>query len=603
MRRARQARAEGLRQMVDQKRLILAIGISIAILLTFELFWNQPIREAERLRQAEIAAIEEAEREAATTRAGMAIVAQTPGEGARAATPTTTADLRVRIDSPGIVGSINLTGARFDNVSLRNFRETVAPDSPLVRVLFGRDTPTPYFAQFGWTSPEGNVRVPDVNTQWQTTATTLTAGRPLTLSWDNGEGLLFELVIRVDDHFLFTVEQRVTSSKAEAVTLRPWGRIRREHTPVTAGNYILHEGLVGVFGGRLTEQTYSTARDEAANNNGISFRHEGRGGWGGFTDKYWLSALIPDQTRNAEFAFRVLPENGENRFQIDFLGDAKEVRSGLADVSRSHLFAGAKVVSLLDRYAALLGVEGLDKAIDWGWFYFLTRPFFSALHWLHEITGNYGVAILIFTFGLKLLFFPLANKSYKSMGKMKLLAPQMQEIKEKFKEDPQKMQQEMMALYKREKVNPVSGCLPIIIQIPVFFALYKVLFVTIEMRHAPFFGWIQDLSAQDPTNIFTLFGLIPWDPTVLPIFGPFLHLGIWPLLMGVTMYVQQKLNPAPPDPVQAKVFQFMPIIFTFMLGTFPAGLVIYWTWNNLLSIAQQWVMMKRVAQQPAAART
>jgi YidC/Oxa1 family membrane protein insertase len=588
--------------MVDQKRLILAIAISIAILLSFELLWNQPIREAERLRQAEIAAIEEAEREAAA-RAGMAIAAQTPGEGARPATPTTTADLRVRIDSPGIVGSINLTGARFDNVSLRNFRETVAPDSPLVRVLFGRDTPTPYFVQFGWTSPDAGVRVPDVNTQWQTTATSLGAGRPLTLSWDNGAGLLFELVIRVDEHFLFTVEQRVTSSKAEPVSLRPWGRIRREHTPATAGNYILHEGLVGVFGGRLTEQTYTTARDEAANNNGISFRHEGRGGWGGFTDKYWLSALIPDQTRNADFAFRVLPENGENRFQIDFLGDAKEVRSGLADVARNHFFAGAKVVSLLDRYAALLGVEGLDKAIDWGWFYFLTRPFFSALHWLHEITGNYGVAILIFTFGLKLLFFPLANKSYKSMGKMKLLAPQMQEIKEKFKEDPQKMQQEMMALYKREKVNPVSGCLPIIIQIPVFFALYKVLFVTIEMRHAPFFGWIQDLSAQDPTNIFTLFGLIPWDPTVLPLVGPFLHLGIWPLLMGVTMYVQQKLNPAPPDPVQAKVFQFMPIIFTFMLGTFPAGLVIYWTWNNLLSIAQQWVMMKRVAQQPAAART
>lgn len=589
--------------MVDQKRLILAIGISIAILLTFELFWNQPIREAERLRQAEIAAIEEAEREAAATRAGMAIAAQTPGEAARPATPTTTADLRVRIDSPGVVGSINLTGARFDNVSLRNFRETVVPDSPLVRVLFGRDTATPHFVQFGWTSPDASVRVPDVNTQWQTTATTLGAGRPLTLSWDNGQGLLFEIVIRVDEHFLFTVEQRVTSSKGEPVTLRPWGRIRREHTPATAGNYILHEGFVGVFGGRLTEQTYTTARDEAAKNNGISFRHEGRGGWGGFTDKYWLTALIPDQARNAEFAFRVLPENGENRFQIDFLGDAKEVRSGLADVARNHFFAGAKVVSLLDRYSALLGVEGLDKAIDWGWFYFLTRPFFSALHWLHEITGNYGVAILIFTFGLKLLFFPLANKSYKSMGKMKLLAPQMQEIKEKFKEEPQKMQQEMMALYKREKVNPVSGCLPIIIQIPVFFALYKVLFVTIEMRHAPFFGWIQDLSAQDPTNIFTLFGLIPWDPTILPIFGPFLHLGIWPLLMGVTMYVQQKLNPAPPDPVQAKVFQFMPIIFTFMLGTFPAGLVIYWTWNNLLSIAQQWVMMKRVAQAPAAART
>jgi YidC/Oxa1 family membrane protein insertase len=588
--------------MVDQKRLVLAIAISIAILLVFELFWNQPIREAERARQAEIAAIEEAERAAEAARQGMAASAarQAPGEGVREA--QTPADLRVRIDSPGIVGSINLTGARFDDISLRNFRETVAPDSPLVRLLFGRDTPTPYWVQFGWTG-EGGVRVPDVNTQWQTSATVLTAGRPVTLSWDNGQGLLFELVLRVDEHFLFTVEQRVTSSTSDPVTLRPWGRVRREHTPQTGGNYILHEGLVGVFGGRLTEQTYTAARDEAAKNNGISFRHEGRGGWGGFTDKYWLTALLPDQTRNADFSFRVTQDGGQNRFQIDFLGDAKEVRTGLAEVTRSHFFAGAKLVSLLDRYSALLGVEGLDKAIDWGWFYFLTRPFFSALHWLHEITGNYGVAILIFTLFLKILFFPLANKSYKSMGKMKLLAPQMQEIKEKFKDDAQKMQQEMMALYKREKVNPVSGCLPIIIQIPVFFALYKVLFVTIEMRHAPFFGWIQDLSAQDPTNIFTLFGLIPWDPTVLPVLGPFLHLGIWPLLMGATMYFQQKLNPAPPDPVQAKVFQFMPIIFTFMLGTFPAGLVIYWTWNNLLSIAQQWFMMKRVAQQPAAAKT
>jgi len=590
--------------MVDQKRLILAIALSVAILFVFELFWNQPIREAERARQAEIAALAEAEAAAARARSGMATAAQGPG-GAEAARPeaTTTPDLRVRIDSPAMIGSINLTGARFDNVSLRNFRETVEPDSPLVRVLFGRDTPTPTWAQFGWTAPAGGVRVPDVNTQWQTSASVLGAGRPVTLSWDNGEGLLFELVVRVDEHFLFTVEQRVTSSRAEPVTLRTWGRIRREFTPVTAGKFILHEGLVGVFGGRLTEQTYTSARDEAARGNGLSFRHEGRGGWGGFTDKYWLTALIPDQTRAADFAFRVIQEGGQNRFQIDFLGDAKEIRAGLSDLARNHFFAGAKVVALLDRYAAQLGADGLDKAIDWGWFYFLTRPFFAALHWLSELTGNYGVAILIFTLFLKVLFFPLANKSYKAMGKMKLLAPQMQELKDKYKDDPQKMQQEMMALYKREKVNPVSGCLPIIIQIPVFFALYKVLFVTIEMRHAPFFGWIQDLSAQDPTNIFTLFGLIPWDPTVIPILGPFLHLGIWPLMMGATMYFQQKLNPAPPDPVQAKVFQLMPIVFTFMLGTFPAGLVIYWTWNNLLSIAQQWYMMRQVAQAPAAART
>ena len=588
--------------MVDQKRLVLAIAISIMILFVFEIFWNQPIREAERARQAEIAALEEAERAAEAERQARAAPGglEAQGEGARGS--TTPADLRVRIDSPGLVGSINLTGARFDDLSLRNFRETVEADSPLVRLLMGRDTPTPYWVQFGWTA-EGSVRVPDVNTRWQTSATVLTAGRPVTLSWDNGEGLLFELVIRVDEHFLFTVEQRVTSSTAEPVTLRPWGRVRREHTPQTAGNWLLHEGLVGVFGGRLTEQTYTAARDEAAKGNSISFRHEGRGGWGGFTDKYWLTALLPDQTRNAEFSFRVLQEGGQNRFQIDFLGDAKEVRTGLAEVTRSHLFAGAKLVSLLDRYEATLGVEGLDKAIDWGWFYFLTRPFFAALHWLSELTGNYGVAILIFTLFLKILFFPLANKSYKAMGKMKLLAPQMQELKDKFKDDPQKMQQEMMALYKREKVNPVSGCLPILIQIPVFFALYKVLFVTIEMRHAPFFGWIRDLSAQDPTNIFTLFGLIPWEPTVVPIIGPFLHLGIWPLLMGVTMYAQQKLNPAPPDPVQAKVFQFMPIVFTFMLGTFPVGLVIYWTWNNLLSIAQQWLMMRRVAQSPQMAKT
>jgi YidC/Oxa1 family membrane protein insertase len=591
--------------MVDQKRLIVAIAISIAILFAFEVLWNQPLREAERARQAELAA--QAELEAPRPAApGEAPTLGAPVPGAAPAAPaaTTPANLRVRIDSPDIIGSINLVGAAIDDVTLRRFGVTPDRDSERVRVFSPRGAPNAYFAQFGWSAVGSDVKVPGPDTVWQTSATVLGPGRPVTLFWDNDTGQRFEIAIGVDEHFLFTVEQRVINGAAGTVTVNPWGRIRREYTPETAGFFILHEGLVGVFDGRLTEQTYASAEEEAEKQGGVSFTREGSGGWAGFSDKYWLGALIPDQGQSAAFTWRVPQENGEPRFQIDFLAGDKQIGPGLRASSRSHLFAGAKEVSLLDRYAAQLRVEGLDKAIDWGWFYFLTRPFFSALHWLGVVTGNYGVAILIFTLFLKALFFPLANKSYKAMSKMKLLAPKMQELKEKYKDDSAKLQQEMMALYKREKVNPVSGCLPIILQIPVFFALYKVLFVTIEMRHAPFFGWIRDLSAPDPTNIFTLFGLIPWDPTVIPILGPFLHLGIWPIVMGITMYLQQKLNPAPPDPVQQKVFMLLPFVFTFMLAHFPAGLVIYWTWNNLLSIAQQWVIMRRVAQQqPAPAKT
>jgi YidC/Oxa1 family membrane protein insertase len=591
--------------MVDQKRLILAIAISIAILFAFEVLWNQPLREAERVRQAEIAALAEIEAEQARAAApGAPLAAPMPGVAPTAPHPAVTpALLRVRIDSPGVIGSINLVGAVIDDVTLRRFGVTPDPDSERVRVLERRGTPEAYFAQFGWSAVGTEVQVPPPDAVWQTTATTLGPGRPVTLFWDNDQGQRFEIAIGIDEHFLFTIEQRVINAGAATVAVNPWARIRREHTPPTEGFFILHEGLVGVFGGRLVEQSYSSARDQAERQGGVSFTHEGRGGWAGFTDKYWLGALIPDQTQEANFTWRVPMEGGEPRYQIDFLAGPKTIGPGLQTTSRSHLFAGAKEVHLLDRYAAALRVDGLDKAVDWGWFHFLTRPFFEALHWLGVMTGNYGVAILIFTLFLKALFFPLANKSYKAMSKMKLLAPKMQELKEKYKDDAAKLQQEMMALYKREKVNPVSGCLPIILQIPVFFALYKVLFVTIEMRHAPFFGWIRDLSSPDPTNLFTLFGLIPWDPSVIPLIGPFLHLGIWPIVMGITMYLQQKLNPAPPDPVQQKVFMLLPFVFTFMLAHFPAGLVIYWTWNNLLSITQQWVIMRKVAQQQQPANT
>jgi YidC/Oxa1 family membrane protein insertase len=588
--------------MVDQKRLILAIAISIAILFAFELLWNQPLREAERAHQAEIAARAELEAEAARAAAPGAAMR---GVAAPAPRPAVTpASLRVRIDSPDVIGSINLVGAVIDDVTLRRFGVTPDPDSERARVLERRGTPEAYFAQFGWSAVGTDLRVPPPDAVWQTSATTLGPGRPVTLFWENDTGQRFEIAIGIDEHFLFTIEQRVINAGAATVAVNPWARIRREHTPPTEGFFILHEGLVGVFDGTLREQSYSSARDEAERQGGVSFTHEGRGGWAGFTDKYWLGALIPDQSQQASFTWRVPMEGGEPRYQIDFLAGPKAIGPGLQTATRSHLFAGAKEVHLLDRYAAALRVEGLDKAVDWGWFHFLTRPFFEALHWLGVMTGNYGVAILIFTLFLKALFFPLANKSYKAMSKMKLLAPKMQELKEKYKDDAAKLQQEIMALYKSEKVNPVSGCLPIILQIPVFFALYKVLFVTIEMRHAPFFGWIQDLSARDPTNLLTLFGLIPWDLTVIPLIGPFLHLGIWPIVMGITMYLQQKLNPAPPDPVQQKVFMLLPFVFTFMLAQFPAGLVIYWTWNNLLSIAQQWAMMRKVAQQqPAQAKT
>jgi YidC/Oxa1 family membrane protein insertase len=581
---------------MDQKRLMLAIGISVVILLLFEIFVQGPQRTAQRARQAEIAAIQEAEQVAAQAAADRLRVAATPGEGARE-TVRTTPDLRVRIDSPAIVGAINLTGARLDDVTLRNYRETIEPDSERVRVLSPRGTPQPYFAQVGWTAL-GNVRVPDVNTQWSTSSSTLGAGNPVTLSWDNGEGQRFEIIYTVDRDFMFRIEQRVINGAAEAIQVQPWGRIRREHTPATQGFYILHEGLIGVVGGTLREFTYKSAKDEGAKVSetkpaGTVFQQTARGGWAGFTDKYWLAALVPDQANEATIGFRHLTEGGQDRWQADVLNPVKEVRTGQAASAVTHLFVGAKEVHLLDRYEAALSIPSFDKAIDFGWFYFMTKPFFYAIDWLYQITGNFGIAILIFTVFVKALFFPLANKSYKAMSKMKALQPQMTALKEKFGDDAQAMQREMMALYKKEGVNPVSGCLPMVIQIPVFFALYKVLVVTIEMRHAAFFGWIRDLSAPDPTNIFTLFGLIPWDPTILPIVGAFLHLGLFPLFMGFTMWLQQKLNPQPPDPVQAKVFAFMPFIFTFMLGGQPAGLVIYWAWNNLLSIGQQWLIMRR----------
>lgn len=570
---------------MDQNRLFIAIAISIAILLGFQLVFPTP--------PARVAAPPTTQSTPTTATPNPTLNPATPGtQPVTVAPPIAVRDVpRLRIEGARVQGSVNLLGARLDDLVLRDYRVEVPSTSPLVRLLEPRSDPQPYYAQFGWTAATPGLRVPDPDAQWTASAPELSATTPVTLSWDNGAGVVFEIVLQVDGDYLFTAEQRVRNNTGEPLSVHPWSRIRRDYKPVTAGFFILHEGMLGVLGGKLHEQSYDDAKSTGAKRSGVGFETPSTGGWAGITDKYWLTALIPDQALAVTGTFRHFLENNADRFQVDFVSkEPMAAAAGAVAATTTRLFAGAKEVGLLDRYESQLKLPNFDKAVDFGWFYFLTKPIFYALDWLFRLTGNFGVAILIFTVFAKLLFFPLANKSYRAMSKMKLLAPKMQEIRDAHKDDPQKMQTAVMGLYRSEKVNPVSGCLPMLVQIPVFFSLYKVIFVTIEMRHAPFFGWIRDLSAVDPTNVFNLFGLIPFDPATIT---PLLHLGVWPLIMGATMYFQQKLNPPPPDPVQAKIFQYMPIVFTFMLASFPAGLVIYWSWNNLLTIAQQWTIMRR----------
>ena len=583
---------------MDQKRLFAAIAISIGILLLFDLY-NRPAKEAQQARQQQVEAAGQQ-----APRPGPDGPLRAPTDAAPAAGEPRAPAARLPVEGPRVQGTLSLRGARLDDLVLRGYHETTNPSSPLVRMLAPREGGAPYYAQWGWTAADGRTAVPDNETDWQAEGGRLAPGSPVTLRWDNRQGQVFEIVLSLDENFMVTAEQRVRNNAAEPVSVLPWARVRRERTPPTEGWAVLHEGFTGVLNGRLNEVTYSAAKDEAGKRAGVAFEQETTGGWAGFSDKYWLTALAPvDQSARVRAAYRATQDPGprgpEDRWQVDFAPTgAVQVPAGATGGGQAvRLFAGAKEVNLLDAYEARLGIPNFDKAVDFGWFYFLTKPFFHALHWLAGVVGNYGVAILLFTLALKAAFFPLANKAYKSMSRMKVFGPKMQELRERHKDDPAKAQAELMALYRTEKINPASGCLPIAIQIPVFFALYKVLLVSIEMRHAPFFGWIKDLSAPDPTNVFNLFGLLPFDPAALS--GGYLHLPAWALIMGVTMFLQQKLNPQPPDPVQARIFQWMPVIFTFMLASFPAGLVIYWAWNNLLSIAQQWYIMRLEAQRAA----
>jgi YidC/Oxa1 family membrane protein insertase len=392
--------------------------------------------------------------------------------------------------------------------------------------------------------------------------------------------LTFHRTIAIDDQYMFTVTDRVTNTKDKIVALSAYGQINRLETPPLGGYMILHEGPIGVLNGKLTEPTYANTIEKKA------LEETTMGGWLGLTDKYWLVALIPDQKTSVKTVFKGQTVNGQDRYQTDVVMPMLEAKPGQPVETVHYLFAGAKILRLLDDYEAKLGFDKFDLAIDFGWFYFLTKPLFYVLDYLHKLLGNFGLAILALTVLFKVAFFPLANKSYRSMSHMKKMQPKIEALKERYGDDKLRMNQELMAMYKKEKINPLAGCLPMVIQAPVFFCLYKVLFVTLEMRHAPFYGWIQDLSAPDPTSILNLFGLLPWSTP------SFLAIGAWPILMGLTMFLQQKLNPQPTDPMQARMFMLMPIFLTFLLASFPAGLVIYWAWNNILSMGQQWMIMR-----------
>ncbi|GIK97248.1 MAG: membrane protein insertase YidC [Alphaproteobacteria bacterium] len=498
---------------------------------------------------------------------------------------------RVTIKSPRLKGSIALQGARIDDLVLLDYRTTVDDSSPNIVLLSPAGAEQAYYATFGWLAAAG-AAVPGPETVWQTDSDTLTPDRPVTLTWDNGQGLRFTQTYDLDENYMFTVTQRVENLGEAPAELFPYGAVSRTGTPVTEGLFILHEGMIGVLEGTLKETTYDELQEAG------SETYDSTGGWLGITDKYWLVALVPDQQAQVAARFAHATRGGTDLYQTDYRGSAVSLAPGASAETTGRLFAGAKEVRLLDHYGDQLGIPLLDRSVDFAGYlgYFLTliaKPLFYVLDFIYRLVGNFGVAILLLTVLVKLAFYPLANKSYRAMSKMKLLTPEMTKLRERFKEDKARLNQEMMALYKREKVNPAAGCLPILVQIPVFIALYQVLYVTIEMRHAPFFGWIQDLSAPDPTSIFNFFGLAPWD---VPDLGPLqiLSIGVWPIIMGLTMWVQQKLNPAPPDPVQARIFMMLPIVFTFMLGHFAAGLVIYWAWNNILSIAQQRLIMWRM---------
>ena len=608
--------------MENRKNVVIAIVLSLLIMGGWEYFINFPAQR----RAAEQAAAQQAA--AQQTTAAQQSAGQTTATGGQSSNlpeaESATANLksrdealamspRIAIDTPRLKGSIALIGGRIDDLVLKDYRDTISPDSPQVTLLSPSGAAHGYFVDVGWVNEggEAQTRLPDDKTQWQADGATLAPGHDVTFTWDNGQGAVFKRVYSVDENYMFTVAQSVANNGTAPLQLKAYSRVVRVGLPAgfVPTSYVLHEGPIAMLDGSLrgvgffsNPWDYNKVKSNAKDNPGEAgkFKFDSQGGWLGITDKYWLVAqIIPN---DAKVAASVFYNPTSDTFQADFVGTTLNVAPGASGAFSHRIFAGAKEVHVLTGYRETLDIPLFERAVDFGVYFFLTKPLFYLLDYIYRLIGNFGVSIMCLTVLVKALMFPLANKSYVSMSRMKTLQPQMATLKERFGDDKARFNQEVMALYKREKVNPAAGCLPIFVQIPVFYSLYKVLFVTIEMRHAPFFGWIQDLSAKDPTSILNLFGLIPWDPSMalhLPIIGgvlAFVNIGVWPLIMGLTMWLQQRLNPTPPDPVQARIFALMPIMFTFMLAQFTAGLVIYWAWNNTLSILQQRFIMWKVAK-------
>ena len=552
---------------MDQKNVIAAISLSAAVIILYALFFSPSPQELKKINKDNIK---------------NELSSETPIlEENNKLTEISRVDAlnlnkRFNFKNKKMTGSISLIGGVIDDLTFENYTQTLNGNDKIV-LLNPKQVKNGYFVETGWVTNNKNIDIPNSKTEWSISGNNkLTPNNPVTLVWKNNQNLEFQKTFNIDDNFLFNVDQKIINKSEKIFNFYPYGQIIRNEAPEVTNFYILHEGLIGVFDEELVEEDYDDIVDK-------KFSRNADQGWFGITDKYWITTLIPDNNKEfrSDFDFK-------NKFRASYIEtEPMEIDANSTITSNTNIIIAAKEVNIIDGYAESLKINKFDLAIDWGWFYFFTKNFFFAIDYFFKLTGNFGIAIVLITICIRVVFFPLANYSFRSMAKMKVLQPEMTRLKELHKDDKMKLQQAMMALYKKEGVNPVSGCLPIFIQIPFFFAIYKVLFVTLEMRHQPFFGWIKDLSERDPTSIFNLFGLIPWDPP------SFLIIGIWPCLMGLTMYLQQKLNPTPPDPIQQKIFMFFPLFLTIILAPFPSGLVIYWTINNVLTMAQQLVIMKQ----------
>ena len=552
---------------MEAKNIIAAISLSAAVIILYGLFFAPSPQKLNQIQEEKNKIIQSSE--APSLEVDEKIIEISRNKAL-------TENQRIIFENEAIKGSISLKGSIIDDLTFKKYTETLNGTDQII-LLNPKKVQNGYFVETGWVTNNENIDVPNSQTVWQIEGNNkLTPNRPVNFVWKNNQGIKFQKKISLDNQYLFTIDQSITNHTNNKYNFYPYGQIIRNTAPKVTNFYILHEGLLGVFDEQLVEKDYEDIEEKKFTVNASS-------GWLGITDKYWITSLIPENNKEFKTDFEY-----KNKFKANFI-ETKSTEIGTNETKSNQIkvIIAAKEVDIVDGYAEKLNINKYDLAIDWGWFYFIVKPLFFVIDYFFKITGNFGIAIILITVCVRIIFFPLANYSFRSMAKMKVLQPEMTRLKELHKGDKAKLQQEMMALYKKEKVNPVSGCLPILIQIPFFFSIYKMLFVTIEMRHQPFFGWIKDLSERDPTTIFNMFGLIPWDPP------SFLLIGAWPCLMGITMYLQQKLNPTPPDPVQAKIFMFFPLFLTVILAPFPSGLVIYWTVNNILTMAQQIVIMKR----------